>query len=143
MDFKQQLIGFEGREHHAYPDPLTGGEPWTIGVGHTGPEVHEGLVWTDAQIDAAFEADCLEVEEQCLENFDWFAQLDEPRQAVVMGMCFQMGLPRLLKFRNTLSDMREGRYAAAADGMLNSLWARQTPRRVEVLAHQMKSGEFA
>jgi lysozyme len=25
---------------------------WTIGWGHTGPEVHEGLVWTQAQADA-------------------------------------------------------------------------------------------
>ena len=26
----------EGCELHAYPDPGSGGEPWTIGVGHTG-----------------------------------------------------------------------------------------------------------
>jgi lysozyme len=26
----------EGLELVAYPDPATGGEPWTIGVGHTG-----------------------------------------------------------------------------------------------------------
>jgi len=31
--------------------------PWTIGVGHTGPEVHEGLEWTDAQVDAAYASD--------------------------------------------------------------------------------------
>jgi lysozyme len=36
----------------AYPDPGTGGAPWTIGWGHTGPEVHPGLVWTQAQADA-------------------------------------------------------------------------------------------
>ena len=30
---------------------------WTIGVGHTGPEVHQGLVWTTAQVDAALAAD--------------------------------------------------------------------------------------
>ena len=31
----------EGEELTAYPDPATGGEPWTIGVGHTGG-VQEG-----------------------------------------------------------------------------------------------------
>ncbi|NUX58648.1 lysozyme [Paraburkholderia youngii] len=36
----------------AYPDPGTGAAPWTIGWGHTGPEVHPGLVWTQAQADA-------------------------------------------------------------------------------------------
>jgi lysozyme len=30
---------------------------WTIGVGHTGPEVHAGLVWTMAQVDAALAKD--------------------------------------------------------------------------------------
>jgi lysozyme len=30
---------------------------WTIGWGHTGPEVHSGLVWTQEQADAAVIAD--------------------------------------------------------------------------------------
>ena len=34
----------EGLRLQAYPDPGTHGAPWTIGYGHTGPEVHEGLV---------------------------------------------------------------------------------------------------
>lgn len=34
---------FESCELEAYPDPGTGGDPWTIGWGHTGPEVHKGL----------------------------------------------------------------------------------------------------
>lgn len=38
----------------AYPDPATGGAPWTIGWGHTGPEVHKGLVITQAQADKMF-----------------------------------------------------------------------------------------
>lgn len=46
--------GFEGRKHQAYQDSKG---VWTIGVGHTGIEVVPGLVWTDAQIDAAFAAD--------------------------------------------------------------------------------------
>lgn len=48
---------FEGVRLKAYPDPATGGDPWTIGVGHTGPEVKRGLVWTMAQVDAALTAD--------------------------------------------------------------------------------------
>lgn len=50
---------YEGREYKAYPDPGSkDGKPWTIGIGHTGAEVVEGLVWNDAQIDAAFAKDC-------------------------------------------------------------------------------------
>lgn len=47
----------------AYPDPGSkDGKPWTIGWGHTGPEVVKGLVWTQAQADAAFEKDLLKFE---------------------------------------------------------------------------------
>ena len=55
---------FEGcakmREHgmvEAYPDPGTGGDPWTIGWGTTGPGIGPGTVWTQAQCDARLEAD--------------------------------------------------------------------------------------
>ena len=34
---------FEGCELKAYPDPGTGGDPWTIGYGHTGPDVRPGM----------------------------------------------------------------------------------------------------
>jgi len=37
------IQGFEGLELTAYPDPGTGGDPWTIGYGHTGPDVYPGL----------------------------------------------------------------------------------------------------
>jgi lysozyme len=30
---------------------------WTIGWGHTGPEVHKGLVWTREQAEAALKED--------------------------------------------------------------------------------------
>ncbi len=43
----------EGKLNHAYPDPATGGAPWTIGVGHTGPEVYQGLYWNDDEIEVA------------------------------------------------------------------------------------------
>lgn len=36
----------------AYADPGTGGAPWTIDWGHTGPEVHEGMTSTQEEADA-------------------------------------------------------------------------------------------
>ena len=52
----------EGKRSVAYPDPATGGVPWTIGVGHTGPEVHPGLYWSDEQIEDALAADLAKFE---------------------------------------------------------------------------------
>ena len=41
----------------AYPDPGTGGAPWTIGWGATGPGIARGTVWPRGQCDARLERD--------------------------------------------------------------------------------------
>ena len=46
----------DGR-YEAYPDPGTGGAPWTIGWGATGPGIGPGTIWTQAECDARLEAD--------------------------------------------------------------------------------------
>lgn len=55
---------FEGCARHrsdglveSYPDPGTGGEPWTIGWGATGPGVDRSTIWTKAQCDDRLAAD--------------------------------------------------------------------------------------
>ncbi len=58
---------FEQCKLKAYPDPGSkNGEPWTIGWGHTGPEVKPGLVWTQEQADAAFLVDIARFERDVL-----------------------------------------------------------------------------
>jgi lysozyme len=42
---------WEGCKLAAYPDPATGGEPYTIGYGATGPGIKKGVTWTQAQAD--------------------------------------------------------------------------------------------
>jgi lysozyme len=58
------IKGFEGCARRrgdglveAYPDPASGGAPWTIGWGATGPGIARGTVWTQAQCDARLEDD--------------------------------------------------------------------------------------
>lgn len=41
----------------AYPDPGSGGDPWTIGWGATGPGIARGTVWSQMQCDARLDAD--------------------------------------------------------------------------------------
>lgn len=41
----------------AYPDPGTGGAPWTIGWGATGAGIGPETVWTQAECDARLERD--------------------------------------------------------------------------------------
>jgi lysozyme len=45
---------FEECRLEAYPDPATGGHPWTIGWGHTGPDVKPGMRITQERADQIF-----------------------------------------------------------------------------------------
>ena len=141
--WKQKLVFYEGYEHKAYPDPLTHAAPWTIGIGHTGPEVHEGLVWNDDQIDFAYQLDEEVAMQGCFDHFEpWFGLLVEPRQFVLFSMCFQMGIGRLLGFTHAIAAVRDQHFALAAAEMSDSDWARQTPTRARRLAYQMETGEW-
>ncbi len=41
----------------AYPDPATGGKPWTIGWGATGADIVPGLIWTQEQCNSRLARD--------------------------------------------------------------------------------------
>lgn len=65
MAYAEPLIqGFEGFHRalpggkvQAYPDPASGGDPWTIGWGSTGPGIVKGTIWTRAEAVARFRFD--------------------------------------------------------------------------------------
>lgn len=135
-----QIEQLEGRRNVAYADPLTKAAPWTIGVGHTGPEVHEGLVWSDSLVQSTFDADFSHAWELVQAKLPWAIVLSDPRQAVLVNMCFQMGIWGLLAFKHALAAAQTGDFQMAHDQMLDSEWARQTPRRAVTLATQMLSG---
>lgn len=82
---------FEGCELEAYPDPGTGGDPWTIGWGHTGPEVREGLTWTQQQADAALAADLREAHAGMLQALPMAAGYSGDRQAALTSWVFNVG----------------------------------------------------
>lgn len=138
-NLRTQLIAEEGRRNSAYLDTL--GIP-TIGVGHTGPEVHLGLVWSDDLIDRTLDADIAAKAAQVEASLPWLKSLNEPRQAVLLQMAFQMGTKGLLGFPKTLAAVHDGRWQDAFDGMIASKWAQQTPNRARRLAQQMLTGEW-
>lgn len=137
----------EGLRLQAYPDPLTGGDPWTIGYGHCGPEVRPGLVWTEAQAEAALIADIEAHNAQLAAALPWVARLDPARRRVLQNMAFNLGVgvaggtKGLLGFKNTLGMIERGEYERAADGMLKSLWAKQVGQRAVRLSNTMRTGK--
>jgi len=97
----------------AYPDPATGGDPWTIGWGDTGPDVVPGLKITQEEADERFANRlALEFEPGVSESLK-----RKPTQKQYDGMvafAFNVGLGN---FRSStlLKKFNAGELAACAD----------------------------
>ena len=128
-----QLTIDEGKRSKPYTDTVG---KTTIGVGRNLTDV--GI--SDDEISLLLTNDIKRVCDLLDENISWWRDMSEARQQVIANMCFNMGINGLLGFKNTLEAMQEGRYDAAANGMLASLWARQTGDRAQRLAEAMRNG---
>jgi lysozyme len=69
-------------------------------------------------------------------------KLDSVRQLILMDMAFNMGVPRLCKFKNMWAAIHEEDFITAAKEMLDSRWANQVKSRATKLAHAMHHGEI-
>lgn len=73
----------------------------------------------------------------------WYSNwrtLTPNRQAVLLDMCFNMGVHGLMGFKKTLDLISDERYEEAAKEMLNSKWAHQVGSRAVELSEMMKEG---
>ena len=88
----------------------------------------------------------IEVNEKTLLNnpdlYRCYFHLNDARKAVILSIVYQIGIYGLLKFKKLLAALETASYDKAADEMLNSLAARQTPKRWLRNAEQMRSGEL-
>jgi lysozyme len=131
-----QIRRHEGLVLHAYTDSLG---YMTIGYGRLiDKRKGGGITETEAQL--LLQNDVSTVLTALVKNIDFWDELNPPRQAVLMNMSFQMGVQGLLKFSKTLALIKAGQYSEAADNMLKSLWAKQTPNRANEMAEQMRTG---
>lgn len=69
-------------------------------------------------------------------------RLDAVRHAVLASMVYQMGIAGVLKFKNTLRYISKCQFSLAADEMLDSQWAKQTPERALRHSQMMLTGEL-
>jgi len=138
MDLKSQLLREEGAESCAYQDSLG---YWTIGVGRLIDSRKGGGLSPD-EIDYLLDNDIKRNYEAVLAALPWIEKLNDARQAVLIGMAFQMGLKGLLQFKRTLGSIEDGHYSEAAAEMMDSAWAKQTFGRAARMAKQMETGEW-
>jgi lysozyme len=138
-ELTRQLKGDEGVKPCVYLDHLG----WkTIGVGRLVDDRKPGAGLRQIEIDFMLRNDIEDRINALSQKLTWFQDLDDARRGVLLSMSFQMGVDGLLGFKNTLKMIEQGNYEAAADGMLNSLWAKQTPARAKRMAEQMRTGQW-
>lgn len=134
-----QLRRDEGIKATAYQDHLGF---FTIGVGRLIDSRKPGAGLRPDEIDYLLKNDINDRVQALTKALPWFDRLDESRQGVLLNMAFQLGTAGLLGFKSTLALIAAGKYAEAAEQMLKSKWATQTPARAKRLADQMKTGEW-
>jgi len=156
QDLIDKLVVSEGLRLQVYKDTL-GID--TIGIGRNLEDrgvTKEELDWMDIpSIDTIYEMGITEadavylatndvqiVEEELVRAHPCVDSLDAVRQLIVIDMAFNMGVPRLNKFKNMWAAIHVEDYPTAAKEMLNSRWASQVKGRATKLANAMHNGEF-
>lgn len=106
----------EGWVDHAYPDPASGGEPWTIGYGHTSaagpPKVTKGMQISRADGETILARD-LEAVESTVRSVVKVPLTDNQFGALI-SFTFNLG-PANLRSSTLLTKLNAGDYAGAAD----------------------------
>jgi len=82
------------------------------------------------------------VEKELLDRKPIVNQLNDVRQMVLVDMAFNMGVPRLMKFKNMWAAIETEDYALACEEMIDSRWANQVGNRAMKLSLAMKNGEW-
>ena len=139
---REQLEIDEGVVHEIYLDHL--GYP-TFGIGHLvtdeDPEygADVGTKVDEARCIEAFNEDVDTVIADCHILYPDFDDLPEEVQQIVANMMFNMGRPRLSKFKGMKRGVDAKDWDNAADEMVDSNWYRQVTNRANRLVERMRN----
>ena len=84
----------------------------------------------------------IEIAKKDAATFDYFEDLNEPRQAVIISMCFNLGLPGWRKFKRTHAAIRKKQWELSSVELLASRFAEQTGDRALHLAEILRTGKW-
>ena len=142
IKLREQLEIDEGVKYEIYKDHL--GYP-TFGIGHlvtdTDPEFgcDVGTSVSEQRVEEAFEKDVQIVIKDCEILYPDFNELPEEVQQIVANMMFNLGRPRLSKFKGMKRGVDNQDWNSAADEMVDSRWYRQVGKRAERLVERMRN----
>ncbi len=140
-ELKDRIKEHEGFRNTIYKDSLGFA---TIGYGHLVKEDDpfvEGHTYSQKLLNDYFELDFTNAvvgAEKLLGNQD----MNYKAKCVIIEMVFQLGMTGVSKFKNTLKAVKEEDWDTAADEMLDSVWAEQTPERANELSSTMRSCKY-
>ncbi len=73
-------------------------------------------------------------------NISWWRGLGRPQRLALANMAFNLGWPRLSRFKNMLAALKAGDAEKAAHEALDSRWAEQVGARAKRIADQLTRG---
>ena len=138
---RKQIEADEGCKYEIYLDHL--GLP-TFGIGHLVTESDEeynrpvGTFITTDRVAECFNKDVGTVLEDCERLYADFDSLPEEVQLIIANMMFNMGYPRLNKFKGMKAGVDARDWQQAADEMVDSKWYHQVTNRAERLVSRMR-----
>jgi lysozyme len=138
---REEIAADEGCKYEVYLDHLGLA---THGIGHLIRE-HEpehgqpvGTPVSEERVRQCFALDIAVTMEDCQRLFADFKELPDEAQLVIANMCFNLGYPRLSKFKNFRAAVEERDWTRAADEMVDSRWHDQVPNRAKRLVKRIR-----
>jgi lysozyme len=139
---REELAEDEGCKFEIYLDHL--GLP-TFGIGALVKE-HDpeyglpvGTPVSEERVRQRFNLDIAVTLEDCLRLYPDFDELPEEAQLVIANMCFNLGYPRLSKFKGMKAGVDARDWNRAADEMVDSKWFDQVPNRAKRLVKRIRA----
>ena len=115
---KENIKKYEGLELKPYHCPKG---KITIGYGRNLED--KGISKTEANL--MLDNDLLDIKLELEDKLPVYKKLDDIRQNVLIEMAFNMGVPKLLGFKNTIAFLKKNDFQSASEEMLNSKWHRE------------------
>ena len=136
-DLKARIKKHEGFRDVMYKDSLGFA---TIGYGHLilpTDNYVDGKQYSKEDLDKVFDKDFQNALDNANKLMSGYDLVDQAKE-VICEMVFQLGIGGVSKFKNMWKALEEEDYYTASQEMLDSRWARQTPKRAEDLSNIMK-----
>ena len=137
-EIKSRIKEHEGFRDTVYSDSLGFA---TIGYGHLvlpTDNFVEGITYPKEMLEEVFDNDFKIAHDSANELL---ADIEHNHivKGVIIEMCFQLGKPRVMKFKKMWESLKNNDLETASKEMIDSNWHKQTTKRCESLANVMKN----